>query len=136
MSTSTKKDHHKRLTILLIDDEQSWLESAGNLLKNESYNIIIANGGEDALTKLKQKKPDLILSDVRMPVMNGFELFEKIRENPTLKSVPFVFMSSIDDYDAKHVAKKLGADAYVEKPFETKDLKAVVAVLLSRFEKR
>lgn len=133
---ATKKVIEKRRTIFLIDDEASWLEAISGVLQNEPFEVITAEGGEDALAKLKHRKPDLILSDVRMPTMNGFELYEKIKENPHLASIPFVFMSSLDDYDAKRVAKELGAQDYVEKPFDTNQVKTVVTALLSRFEKR
>lgn len=132
----TKKFPKKQRTILLIDDETSWLEAIRSIMQNEPFNVITAKSGEDALAKLKNKKPDLILSDVRMPAMNGFELYEKIRENPKLASVPFVFMSSIGDYDARQVAKKLGVEDYIEKPFDTGQVKIIVNALLSRFENR
>ncbi len=125
----------KNKTILLIDDEMEWLQAIADALREEPYKLITADSGETALKKLREMKPDLILSDVRMPVMNGFELFEKVRSDPQLKQVPYVFMSSIDDYDAIHVAKQLGADDYVTKPFDTQDAKTIVENLLTRFQK-
>lgn len=104
-------------------------------LRKEPYRLVIADSGESALKKLKEIKPDLILSDVRMPVMNGFDLYERVRRDPKLKLIPYVFMSSIDDYDAIHVAKELGADDYVTKPFDDEDAKHIVSNLLIRFSK-
>ena len=127
-----KSSRHK--TVLLIDDETPWLEVMSLALENESFNIITADSGEAALKQLHIKKPDLILSDVRMPVMNGFDLFEKVRSDSHLKKVPFVFMSSLDDYDAKRVAKEIGADDYVTKPFDTNEAKTIVLDLLTRFK--
>lgn len=125
----------KRQMILFVDDESTWLEVVRGVLRDEPFKLITASSGEDALAKVKGRTPDLILSDVRMPAMNGFELFEKIRENPKLASIPFVFMSSLNDYDAMRVAKELGADGYVEKPFDSAKVKSVVTSLLARFEK-
>lgn len=125
----------KRKTVLLIDDEPEWLSVISDALEKQPFRLITANSGESALKKLKELRPDLILSDVRMPVMNGFDLYEKIRSNPKLKRIPYVFMSSIDDFDAIHVAKQLGADDYVTKPFDSEGAKIVVLSLLNRFSK-
>ncbi|MBI4548989.1 MAG: response regulator [Ignavibacteriae bacterium] len=129
------KTHVKARTVLFIDDETPWLDMIKMVTKGESkFKVITASSGEDALRQLKRKKPDLILSDVRMPVMNGFDLYEKVRSNPEWKHVPYVFMSSIDDLDAKRIAKELGADDYVEKPFDTQKIKDIVLTLLFRFK--
>ena len=123
-------------TVLLIDDESSWLGAISGILKREGFRVISSGSGEDALAKLKQQRPDLILSDVRMPEMNGFDFYEKVRSNPELASVPFVFMSSIDDYDAKRVARELGADDYLEKPYDASKIKIIVHDLFSKFRSR
>ncbi len=132
----TKKTPLHRATVFLIDDESSWLQAISGLLKQEGFRVIASESGEDALTKLKKQKPDLILSDVRMPVMNGFDFYEQVKSNPALASVPFVFMSSIGDFDAKKVARELGADDYVEKPYNTGEMKSIVRDLFSRFKNR
>ncbi|MFI5252092.1 MAG: PleD family two-component system response regulator [Bacteroidota bacterium] len=119
-------------TIFLIDDEPAWLSALSEALEQQNFKVISSENGEDALAKLKKMKPDLILSDVRMPVMNGFDLFERIRSEPKLKNIPYIFMSSIDDYDAKRVAKELGADDYVTKPYSTEDVKNIMSNLMKR----
>lgn len=121
--------------ILLIDDENVWLEAMEHALESESYKVVTADSGRIALSKLLKVKPDLILSDVRMPDMNGYDFFEKVKANPKLNKVPFVFMSALDDYDAKRVAKNIGADDYVIKPFDTEEIKRIVLDLLDRFKK-
>ena len=124
----------KAKTVLFIDDESPWLEAVKMAVTGTSFKIMTADSGEAALRQLKRKTPDLILSDVRMPVMNGFDLFEKIRSNPRYKDVPYVFMSSIDDFDAQHTAKAIGADDYVTKPLSTEEVKTIVLDLLIRFK--
>jgi CheY-like chemotaxis protein len=124
----------RRRTILFIDDESSWLEAIQLAVTDKSVTIMTAASGEEALQKIHQHTPDLILSDVRMPFMNGFDLFEKIRSNPQYRAVPYVFMSSIDDFDARHTAKKLGADGYIEKPYDLEGIKRVVLDLLLQFK--
>ena len=133
-NTGSAGNNHK--TILLVDDETSWLEAMTDALSQESYEVISADSGEAALQKLGSMRPDLILSDVRMPVMNGFDLYELVKKDPRLNSIPYVFMSSIDDFDAKHVAKELGVDDYVVKPFDSEDAKTIVYELLQRFKSK
>ena len=119
--------------VLFVDDEALWLSTVKETVRDPSVRIITAASGEAALKKLERSTPDLILSDVRMPVMNGFDLFEQVKRNPKWKHVPYVFMSSLDDYDARHTAKILGADDYVEKPIDTDQVRSIVLTLLTRF---
>jgi YesN/AraC family two-component response regulator len=124
----------KTKTVLFIDDETPWLSMIKTAVEDAPFEVITADSGEAALRKIKRKKPDLILSDVRMPTMNGFDLFEKIRSNPRFRDVPYVFMSSIDDFDARRTAKEIGADDYVEKPIDTEQVESIVIKLLTRFK--
>ena len=130
------KSIEKHQTVMLIDDETQWLDLIRQVLANESYNVITASSGEAALKKMHRRRPDLILSDVRMPVLNGFDLFEKVKNDPQLKGIPYVFMSSIDDFDAMRTAREIGADDYFEKPFDAESVKTIVLDLLIRFKKR
>ena len=131
MNQRTGKKRAKQ--VLFVDDEALWLSTVKETVDGPSVRIITAESGEAALRKLERSTPDLILSDVRMPVMNGFDLFEKVKRNPKWKDVPYVFMSSIDDFDARHTAKVLGADDYVEKPIDTEQVRMIVLSLLTRF---
>lgn len=125
----------KKKTVVIVDDEMAWLELMREILQQDGYKVVTADTGEAALENLKKLKPDLILSDLRMPHMNGYDFFEKVKHNPNLIAVPFVFMSSIDDYDARRVAKQLGADDYVTKPTDSSEVRSVVSDLLTRFSK-
>ena len=127
------KPADKSQTVLLIDDETQWLDLIREALSDESYTVITASSGESALKKIQRKKPDLIVSDVRMPVINGFDLFEKVKSDPKFQKIPYVFMSSIDDFDARKTARELGADDYLEKPFDAEGIKHAVLDLLVRF---
>ncbi len=124
-------------TILLVDDESAWLKTMKAILQSKSIKVVTAETGEDALSQLSQKKkPDLILCDVRMPVMNGYDFFLKAKELPKIGKVPFVFMSNFDDFDARNVAKRLGADDYVTKPLSIEEANTLVTELLTRFSKK
>ena len=130
-----ERTSEKLNTVLFIDDEKPWLEAIRLAVKGASFRVITAESGEAALRKMKRSMPDLILSDVRMPVMNGFDLFEKVKRDPRLKRIPYVFMSNLDDFDARKTARELGADDYVEKPFDSEQMKSVVSGLLTRFKR-
>ena len=129
------KSSPRRTTVLFVDDEKLWLDAVEQAVRGAEFNVITAEGGEAALKKLKRTMPDLILSDVRMPFMNGFDLFEKVKKDPKLKTIPYVFMSNIDDIDARKTARDLGADDYVEKPFDSEQVRNVVLSLLTRFKR-
>ncbi len=129
------KTRGRQDTVLFIDDEKPWLDAIRIAVKGATFKVITAESGEAALRKMKKQLPDLILSDVRMPIMNGFDLFEKVKKDPKLKAIPYVFMSNLDDFDARKTARELGADDYVEKPFDSEQMKSVVSDLLTRFKK-
>lgn len=135
MTIAKGKGGDRAKVVLFVDDEAPWLEAIKMAVRGKGFRIITADSGEAALKALHRRTPDLILSDVRMPVMNGFDLFEKVKKDPKLRAVPYVFMSSIDDFDAKQTARELGADGYVEKPFASEEVKAIVLDLLMRFKK-
>lgn len=127
-------DNQQKKTILLVDDEPGWLNAMKAVLQGSNMKVVTAETGEQALSQLsKKKKPDLILCDVRMPVMNGYDVFLKAKEIPKINKVPFVFMSNFDDFDAKNVAKRLGADDYIAKPISIDEVNGVVGELISRF---
>jgi DNA-binding response OmpR family regulator len=133
MTAQMTKGKSKSKTVLLIDDETQWLDLIREALANESYNVMTADSGESALKKIHRKKPDLIVSDVRMPEINGFDLFVRVKQEPKFQKIPYVFMSSIDDFDARKTARELGADDYLEKPFDAEGIKHAVLGLLVRF---
>ena len=116
--------------ILVIDDEPVWLSVIQQYLQDGGYTVATARSGAEALTMLSTFTPDLIFSDVRMPDMNGFDLVETIKRRPTTRTTPVVFVSAIDDYDARRVARDLGASEYLVKPIDAKD---VGSVLLRHF---
>jgi CheY-like chemotaxis protein len=116
--------------ILVIDDEPTWLMVISQYLSAGGYKVITAHSGAEALSVLTSFTPDLIFSDVRMPDMNGFDLAESIKSRPATKTTPIVFVSAIDDYDARRVARDVGAADYLVKPIDEKD---VGSILLKHF---
>lgn len=116
MNTKSKKH------VLVIDDEVAWLKITSHILKKRGYDVRTANSGADAIKALITFRPDIILSDVRMPDMNGFDLMDNLKHSPAVASTPVIFFSAIDDYDARKVARNLGAVDYLVKPFNEEEV--------------
>ena len=116
--------------ILIADDEPNIVVSLEFLMKQKGYVVKTVNNGEEALSAVSAFGPDLILLDVMMPRMSGYDVCQKIRENPAWAAIRIVMLSAKgrDIEVTKGIA--VGADAYVTKPFSTKDLIAKVQELL------
>jgi len=112
--------------ILVVDDEPSWLKVLRYFLENKGYAVKTVPSASEALAALQTYHPDIILSDVRMPDMNGFDLLDTIRKTPEVSSTPVIFFSAIDDYDARKTAKDLGAADYIVKPFDQEEVASVL----------
>jgi len=117
--------------ILIADDEQNIVISLEFLMKREGYEVSIANDGEEAVARIRAELPDLVLLDVMMPKKSGFEVCQEVKADPALQSVR-ILMLTAKGRDAE-VAKglALGADAYMTKPFSTKELVERVRSMLT-----
>jgi PAS domain S-box-containing protein/putative nucleotidyltransferase with HDIG domain len=124
-------------TILIVDDDLAARDTLEELLAYEEYEIISASNGIEALEKATQLQPDVILSDVMMPGMNGFELCRHLRADPLLAEVPIILITGLDDYDSFLEGLKAGADDFISKPFDRIKLSARVAsvVRLNRYRR-
>ena len=120
-----------RKHILIVDDEPAWRRFLFHFLSTKGYDVKEAGSGVEALQTLTKFKPDLIFSDVRMPDMNGFDLLDSIKKLPKLSATPVVFCSAIDDFDARKVAKDLGAAGYLVKPFDEEEIYSILSKALS-----
>ncbi len=118
-------------TILFLEDEQELLFSVGNLLTDQGYNVLKAEDAEQALQVVQTNVPDLILADIKLPGMDGFDFFEAVRKQSALASVPVVFLTAFNNIDAMVYAKKVGVSEYITKPFDFEYLVARVRDLLS-----
>lgn len=112
-------------TILVVDDEKTNLDFVVNNLEND-YKLKTAPNGKVALKILEKFKIDLILLDVQMPVLDGYETAKAIKENQDLKDIPFIFLTSKDDSDSIIYGFELGARDYISKPFNIKELQVRV----------
>jgi len=123
-------DH--KATILLVDDEPDILEILEYNLKNAGYKIYTAENGAEAIEKSKSKKPDLIIMDVMMPVMDGIEAVSKIRENVGMDKTIITFLTARGEDYSMLAGYDAGADDYITKPIKPKVLVSKVNALLRR----
>jgi len=117
--------------ILIVDDEPNIVTLLEFLMRGSDYEVRVARNGEEALRRAESFRPDLILLDVMMPQRSGFEVCQKIRENPALRDVKIVMLTAKGRDVEKNRGLNLGANAYVTKPFSTKELMNTVRCLLS-----
>ncbi len=117
--------------ILIVDDEPNIVISLEYLMKKEGFQIAVATDGEAALQKAAEFIPDLILLDVMMPKKSGFEVCEALRAMPALIGVKIIMLTAKGRETEVAKGLALGADAYVTKPFSTKDLVLQIKSLLA-----
>ncbi|MEI7844932.1 MAG: hybrid sensor histidine kinase/response regulator [Chloroflexota bacterium] len=121
-------------TILLIDDEPAFLKSLSAVLRRNGYQIISTNNGKDGLTLIRSEHPDLIISDVMMPQLNGFEVRNLLSQDPEVATIPFIFLSARADVQDRIHGIRQGADDYITKPFEVEELLARIEAIFRRKE--
>jgi putative two-component system response regulator len=123
-------DNLKPARILVVDDDEHNVKLLATLLEADGYATLIARNGQDALVAASAEAPDLILLDVMMPDMDGFETVAHLKANPTTQAVPVIMLTSLDDRDSKQRALESGAEEFLTKPFDRADLRVRVRNLL------
>ncbi len=121
-------------TILIVDDERIGRETVEAILEGHGYNLEFAENGLQALEKARQLLPDIILLDIMMPGMTGFEVCEKIRKDSLLMEIPIIFLTALNSEEAFINGLKVGADEYITKPYSPEKLRArlIGAIRLNR----
>ena len=104
--------------ILVVEDQADNRRILRDLLSNAGYELIEAESGEEALTAVEAQRPDLILMDIQLPVMDGYEATRRIRSKPELKSIPIIAVTSYALAGDEAKALAIGCNAYIAKPFE------------------
>ena len=124
---------HEDNSVLIVNDEPDQLTLMGNLLHKAGYSVFTAEDGYEGLTLARRERPDLVISDVSMPRMNGLEFCRAIRADSELKSVPILLISALQkDTESVVAGLRAGADDYLEVPFDSTRLVAKVSRLLER----
>ncbi len=119
----------KAQTILVIEDDQDMLQLLRRVLESEGYRVILATDGFYGMTLLGEAKPDLVLLDIMMPGLDGYDTLDSIRQ---YSNVPVIMVTAKREIEALEKALDLGADDYVKKPFRPAELLARIKVKLKR----
>ncbi|NUM43624.1 MAG: response regulator [Anaerolineales bacterium] len=122
--------------ILIVDDDRDTLRLVGLLLQRKGYEIVAAERGSQGLEKAFQETPDLILLDVMMPDMDGFEVLRQVRGNPKTSNIPIIMFTAKTQVDDKVAGFEAGADDYLTKPTHPSELTARVKAMLARTTQR
>lgn len=118
--------------VLVVDDDPNVGLLVSAVLKKYNYSVTTLYHGDEVLAFLKDNKPDLILLDLRMPGIDGFALCKRIREAPDTRDIPVVILSGVSEVDAKVSTIELGADDFITKPFDVRELRARINRILKR----
>jgi len=119
----------ERKTILFLEDEQELLTTVSSLLTEHKYLVVPVKSAEEGLKIAEQSAPDLVIVDIKLPGMDGFDFVESLKKIKALAAVPVVFLTAFNDINAMVFAKNLGAADYITKPFDFEYLVARVLEL-------
>lgn len=121
-----------RKQILVVEDNTDVRQILARILEIEGYSVLEANDGQHALRMLNKIKPDLILSDINMPNLNGIDFYKTVRTNPDWVALPFIFLTSMDHPDDVRAGRQLGVEDYLTKPIDGVELVKIVNARLLR----
>jgi DNA-binding NarL/FixJ family response regulator len=121
--------------LLVVDDEPNLLRAVGACLRGEGFDVVTARSGAEALVRVAETVPDLIVSDVRMPGMDGYQLARQLRSSARTALTPVVFLTAKDETSDRIEGFRAGVDAYLTKPFEPDELVAVIRSILERVQR-
>jgi DNA-binding NarL/FixJ family response regulator len=121
-----------RRMILCIEDDSECASLISEELKERGFDVAVAHNGRSGLSMLQEMKVDLVLADVNMPEMSGFEVLERLNEiSADLAKVPFIFVTGLSDYESEIAGRSLGADDYVKKPIDFDILQTIIDARLA-----
>jgi DNA-binding response OmpR family regulator len=117
-------------TIIVVDDNPDIVNIVKTILEGKGYNVMCAYSGAELFTKLKERKPDLIILDIMMPEMDGLEVLTRLKGVPETASLPVILLTAKVQYEDVLGGYKLGADYYITKPFTSTQLTNGINLLL------
>jgi putative two-component system response regulator len=137
LSEFYKENNNMGSMVLIVDDEYIGRETLQSVLEGEGYELEMAENGLQAIEKAKKLLPDVILLDVMMPGMTGFEVCQRIRSDPQIAEIPIIILTALDDRESLLNALKAGADDFISKPFDRYELRARLMGItrLNRYQK-
>lgn len=113
-------------TVLIVEDNSEIRENTTELLELQGYKVFIAENGRDGIRIASESKPDIILCDIMMPEVKGYEVLKQIRNNPATSSIPLIYVTASGEKNEVRMAMEMGANGYVRKPFDISDLMGVM----------
>jgi two-component system sensor histidine kinase/response regulator len=122
--------------ILLVDDEASLRETISELLIHSNYSVMTAENGKEALEILDSWTPNIIISDIMMPVMDGYLFYEKVKDSSMLNHIPFIFFTAKNDKKEKEKCMLNGVNLFISKPFKIENLIAIIEIKLKDLKKK
>lgn len=125
---------HQSAKILVVDDEPVIRNSIAEILRLHGYEVLTANNGIEGLEVIRQNIPEMIISDIMMPGMNGYQFYQRVRSNSEWLWIPFIFLSAKREGEDIRFGKELGVEDYLKKPIDAEDLLAAVIGCLKRFQ--
>ncbi len=117
---------------MVVDDEKSTVDTLRMALELENYDVVEAHNGEKAIRDAQSIALDLILLDIMLPDITGYEICNKLRKNPLTRSVPIIMLTGMTGASDKMAGLDLGAVDYITKPFDLNELKAKIRIILRR----
>ncbi|HLB72284.1 MAG TPA: response regulator [Candidatus Methanoperedens sp.] len=132
VSYRIRKFSDTRSKILIVDDEMDTLLPLKRSLEVDDYGVVEAHNGDEAIEKAKSELPDLILLDVMLPGMDGYEVCDRLRKDQLTEKIPIIMLTAKDEMGDKVEGLETGADDYVTKPFNLGELKARIKSVLRR----
>lgn len=123
---------NKAKTILVVEDNQAMNMAICDILESNHYNVHSAGDGVEGLALMRQQRPDVVLSDIMMPRMDGYALLQHARSDEQLRTVPFIFLTARSTVEDRRQAKRIGIEDYLVKPVNSEDLLLAIANVLRR----
>jgi CheY-like chemotaxis protein len=119
-------------TALIIEDNLEIRENTTELLELAGYNVITANNGTEGIEAASMRVPDVILCDIMMPQTNGYEVLQVLKDNPITAQIPFIYVTASAEKKDINMAMEMGADGYVRKPFDVRELMDAIEKVMNR----
>lgn len=120
-----------QIKILVVDDEKNIVSTLRMFLESDNYKVVEAYTGDGAIKKARSEAPDLILLDIMLRDMTGYEVCNRIRKDPLTKSIPIIMLTGMGE-TGRMAGMELGADEYITKPFDLNELKSKIRTVLRR----
>ena len=124
-------DQIERKKILIVEDEVQLAEMLKMRLEAEDYDVVLAYDGHEGVSKAREENPDLIVLDIMLPKLDGYQVCRMIKFDKTMKTIPIIMLTALGQKEDREWGKKVHADAYMTKPFETEYLLEKISHLIT-----